>query len=130
MGQKVDEELDRVRDKSTHMRHDSEQLKWFLPSTFVVMMLGWQSTPAGNAAMTKVIAFVARVLEGLGHAAAAVFAKADSVNILPRMSNSVSQWLVPMLVATMILISLINALYQQKINGVEQVVEIDQRRSR
>lgn len=112
----------------THMRHDNELLRWYLPSTFVVMMLVWQSTPAGHASAYSAVAFVAGALEGMGYVLLEALARAERLDILPAIPDAVARWLIPLMIVTMVLVSLINALHQEKMTRIEQTVNSDRMR--
>jgi hypothetical protein len=117
-----------VRDIHTHMRHDNELLRWFLPSTFVVMMLSWQATPAGQTSLRGAVEGVAGLLEGMGNFLLEAMVRAEGLDVLPAIPDAVGRWLIPMLIVTMIVVSLVNALHHEKLARLEQTVNSDRAR--
>jgi hypothetical protein len=116
------------RDNHTHMRHDHELLRWFIPSTFVAMMVSWQATPAGQTSLRSAVEAVAHVLERMGHVLLEAFVRAESLDVLPAIPDAVGRWLIPTLIMTMIVVSLVNALHHEKLARLEQTVNSDRLR--
>jgi hypothetical protein len=95
------------------MRHDQEDLKWLIPSIFVVMMLGWQATEPGRAATSQAIHGLTSVFEGSEALLAYVVEHAYKIDVIPQIPSVIAQWLVPLLIGSMIVVSTINALRHQ-----------------
>ncbi len=95
------------------MRHDHEDLKWLVPSIFVVMMLGWQTTDPGRAALTQAINGLSLVLQEVETAALFVLANVHRIDVIPDLSTALARWLVPLLIGGMILVSTLNAVRHQ-----------------